>query len=205
MTARRGRTGRRFSARPGRRPVTLVSAAIALPCALGLAGLGVALAAGSHPAAKPRSASAISNKLLACERVKKICNPAAWRALPLRNADPAGATLLTEAQALAAVGWKSGDTVGAAKMTYGQAQAAYPSVASSAFINRSRAVWIITLHLAAPVRGTSLDLAPGAKVPMISAATFVIDAATGDETDWCAGCSTIAASASATQIARSEG
>lgn len=205
MATRRGSAGGRFSAKPGRRPVTLVSAAVALPCALGLAGLGVALAAGSHSAAKPQSASAISKKLLACERVKKICNPAAWRALPLRGTDPVGVTLLTEAQAIAAAGWKNGDTVGAAKMTYGQARAVYPSIASSAFINSSRTVWIITLHLATPVPGTSLDLAPGAKVPMISAATFVIDAATGAETDWCAGCSTIAASASTTQIARSEG
>ncbi len=135
---------------------------------------------------------------------KKICNPAAWRRLPLRGPDPAGVPLMSQAKAIAQIGWRSGDRVGAAEMTYGQAEARYSGLASSNVTNPSRKVWVVTIRLAKPVRANSLDLAPGQSAPMISAATVVIDAATGTETDWCAGCSSVPVSASATHIASSQ-
>jgi hypothetical protein len=125
--------------------------------------------------------------------------------LPFRSDDPAGVNLLTEAQAIAHVGWQNGDSVGAAEMTYGQAKLNYPGLAASDVIAPSRVVWVVTLKLAKPVAGYSLDLAPGEAPPMISAATVVIDAVTGAETDWCAGCASLPVSAFATRIARSQG
>ena len=170
---------------------------------LALAGILLSLAATHRAAASPRRPSPVTKKLLACERVKNICNRTAWRRLPLRQPDANGAALLTEAQAIAEVGWQSGDSVGALQMTYGQAATAYPGLASSNVTAPSRVVWVVTLQLAQPVPGNSLSLPPGQPVPMISAFTVVIDAVTGNETDWCAGCSSVPVSAAATHIAKS--
>ncbi len=152
------------------------------------------------PASKEPGQQGVSAKALACERRQKICNRAAWRALPLRSPDGAGAALMTEAQAIAAVGWRNGDKVGAHLMTYGQAMASYPSLAAEDFIDSARQVWVITLYYPSPEPNPGSAPA-GVTLPMISSATIVLDAATGTETDWCLGCSSIPSSASAAHAA----
>jgi hypothetical protein len=81
-------------------------------------------------------------------------------------------------------------------MTYGQAMSAYPNIASERFIDQSRVVWIITLYFPKPVQST-WSAPTSVPLPSFSSATIVIDAATGTETDWCEGCSTIPPSAAA--------
>jgi len=179
-----------------------------LASALGLVGLTSFLVTAAASVSKPPP-SGTSAKAVACERTHRICNRAAWRTLPMRAPDAAGATLMTESQAIAAVGWKSGDHVGAQAMTYGQAMSAYPDLASEDFIDTTRLVWIVTLYFPAPVPSSwapppGSTTPPGsATLPDFSSATIVIDAATGTETDWCEGCSTIPASAAAAQAAAS--
>jgi len=109
---------------------------------------------------------------------------------------------MTESQAIIAVGWQSGDQVGAQEMTYGQAMSAYPDLGGEDFVNQTRPIWIVTLYYPAPVQ-SSWAAPNGAALPAFSSATIVIDAATGTETDWCEGCSTIPASAAAAQAAAS--
>jgi hypothetical protein len=204
MRARKGFVARRLQRRlvvgPVARRVTLATLCVTI----GLVGVSAVGVAAHNAGASSPTLGPVTKKLIACERVKKVCNPAAWRRLPLRGADPAGATLLTEAQAIAQVGWQSGDSVGAVQMTYGQAEAAYPGLASSNVTDPSRVVWVITRQLAKPVRGRSLRLPAGQPVPMISAVTVVIDAATGNETDVCVGCASVPVSAAATRIASSQ-
>jgi len=108
--------------------------------------------------------------------------------------------LLTESQAIAPVGWQGDEQVGAQEMTYGHADSAYPDLAGEAFIDPTRPVWIVTLYFPAPV-ASSWAAPSGAALPDSSSATIVIDAATGTETDWCEGCSTIPASAVAAALA----
>jgi hypothetical protein len=172
----------------GPRSLLIVASALVL---MGLTSLLVTAAASVW---KPSP----NAKALACERTQKICNRAAWRALPMRTPDAAGSTLMTETQAIAAVGWQRGDQVGAQEMTYGQATSAYPDLAGEEFIDQARVVWVITLYFPTPVQSS---WAPppgfGAASSDFSSATIVIDAATGTETDWCEGCSTIPASAAA--------
>ena len=121
-----------------------------------------------------------------------------WRARTVRGPDAAGGeALMTESQAIAAVGWQPGEQVGAQEMTYEQASSAYPDLAGEAFIDPTRLVWIVTLYFPAPVE-SSWAPPPGigaTTLPDFSSATIVIDAATGTEKDWCQGCSTIPASA----------
>ena len=106
---------------------------------------------------------------------------------------PASAKLMTRSQAIAAVGYARGDLVGARAMSYGQVEAAYPALASSTRIATSRKVWVVTLYFPHPIPNPGSGPI-GVTLPPISAATIVIDAASGTETDWCAGCSTIPAS-----------
>jgi hypothetical protein len=184
-----------------RRVFTRPKSLVVFASVLGLLGLTSFLVVSGATASKPRPLGT-SAKAMACERTHRICNKAAWRALPLRTQDASGASLMTESQAIAAVGWQSGDQVGAQEMTYGQAQAAYPSLASESFIDQTREVWVITLYY--PTAVANPGSAPeGATLPPISSATIVLDAATGTETDWCAGCSTIPASTSAAHAAKS--
>jgi hypothetical protein len=125
------------------------------------------------------------------------------RNLPLAQPDPRGArnsdstALLTEAQAVAAQGW-AGDSVGAALMTYGQANADYPALAAetSAIVDPSREVWVITRHFATPVTVPFAGTYSIVSHPpiQISGESVVIDALTGRETDACEGCAVIPAS-----------
>jgi hypothetical protein len=199
--ARAGKSGKRPDGTVFRRLLAGPRSLVILASALGLIGLTSFLVTAAASVSKPPPSGG-SAKAMACERTHKICNRAAWRALPMRAPDGAGATLLTESQAIAAVGWQSGDQVGAQEMTYGQAMSAYPGIVSEDFIDQSRAVWVITLYYPAPVQ-SSWTAPTGAQLPASSSATIVIDAATGTETDWCLGCSTIPASAAAAQAAAS--
>jgi len=176
---------------------------VILASALGLLGLTSFLVAAAASVSNPPP-SGTSAKAMRCELTHKVCNRAAWRALPMRGPDPAGATLMTESQAINAVGWQSDDKVGAQEMTYGQAMSAYPGLAGEAFIEKTRMVWIVTLYLPAPEQSSwAAPPSFGAAASEFSSATIVIDAATGTETDWCEGCSTIPASAAAAQAAAS--
>ena len=168
---------------------------VILASALGLVGVTSFLITATASVSKPPP-SGTSRKALTCELTHKVCNRAAWRALPMRGPDAAGATLMTESQAIAAVGWQSGDQVGAQEMTYGQATSAYPDLAGEDFIDQTREVWIVTLYFPAPVPNTWAPVT-GAAPADFSSATIVIDAATGTETDWCDCCSTIPPSAAA--------
>src|SRR5262249_3690612 len=174
---------------------------VILASALGLVGLTSFLVTATASVSKPPP-SGTSAKAMRCELTHKVCNRAAWRALPMRGPDAAGAPLMTESQAIIAVGWQSGDQVGAQEMTYGQATSAYPDLAGEDFIDQTREVWIVTLYFPAPVPNTWAPVT-GAAPADFSSATIVIDAATGTETDWCEGCSTIPASAAAAQAAAS--
>jgi hypothetical protein len=169
---------------------------VILASALLLVGLTSFLVTATASVSKPPP-SGTSRKALACELRHKICNRAAWRALPMREPDAAGTTLMTESQAIAAVGWQSGDQVGAQEMTYGQATSAYPDLAGEDFIDQTREVWIVTLYLPAPEASSWVPPPANGAPAEFSSATIVIDAATGTETDWCLGCSTIPASAAA--------
>lgn len=152
----------------------------------------------------------LSEKVIACERRGGVvCNPAAHtvKEFPLSRPDRRAAStsnggLMTEQEALADVNWTgmtvdgSQATVGAAMMTYGQAQAAYPYLAgdSSAAVDPSREVWVLTRYYNPPVTevrdwgfGPAGDANQSATVqdPYDS---VVIDAATGQETDACQHC-----------------
>jgi len=192
-----GKSGKRLDGTAFRRLLAGPRSLIILASALVLVGLTSLLVTAAASVSKPPP-SRTSAEALTCERAHKICNRAAWRALPMRAPDATGTTLMTESQAIAAVGWQSGDQVGAQQMTYGQAASAYPDLAGEAFIGKSRVVWVITLYFPTPVQSS---WAPppgiGAASSGFSSATIVIDAATGTETDWCEGCSTIPASAAA--------
>jgi hypothetical protein len=151
----------------------------------------------------------LNPRLAACEsRHVLICDAKAYNAmkrnLPLAKPDPRGArrsdssALMTESQAIASQGW-TGDSVGAALMTYGQAQASYPALAAetSLVVDPSREVWVMTRHFATPTVDTyprDYSLGAGYAPVKVSAESVVIDALTGDEPDACSGCAVIPAS-----------
>lgn len=164
---------------------------------MGLTSFLVTTAASASRAGGPGDSSVT---VPACGRPHYVCNRRAWQAMPLGKPDAAGATLMTESQAISDAGWQSGGQVGAQEMTYGQAMNAYPSVAGENFIDQTRPVWIVTLYY--PTSIPNPGSAPaGVTLPNVSSVTIVIDAATGVETDWCAGCSTVPASATAAHAA----
>jgi hypothetical protein len=180
---------------PGRgrsRPVWGAAAA-----ALATAAFAVALLAHGSPAAQrasaPRSAAAhaMPSAVVGCERSHKICDPAAEGYFALIEPAARGTRLLTEQQVVARTAWR-GDLVRARLMTYGQASAAYPALAASAVIARSRPVWVLTVYFARPVTIDTGYGPPSAPTTMtISAMSEVIDASTGTPTDQCEGCAVI--------------
>ena len=139
------------------------------------------------------AAHAMPSAIVGCERSHHDCNPRARDALPLTRPMAPGARLLTRQQAIAKSGW-SGDIVRARLVTYGQAAAAYPALAASAVIARSREAWVITRYYAKPV---TVPFADGWGPPgepateQVSAVSVVIDAAAGTVTDSCEGCAVI--------------
>jgi hypothetical protein len=154
--------------------------------------------AGRATAVRPTAtAHAMPSVMAACERTSRVCDPAALRAYPLTSPMPHGARLLTEQQVLARYG-RGGGIVRARLMTYGQASAAFPALAASAIIDRSREVWVVTTYYPKPV---TVPFAGGYGPPgepateQISASSAVIDATTGAVTDSCLGCAVIPRSA----------
>ncbi len=194
---------------PNRRAVRVgVTATVMTGCLIAAVVTPMLAAAYSRKAASQPAAGTpvpavrgITPSMAACERIRMICDPQAYQALqlPLSRPDAAGVTLLTEPQVLARLGW-TGDKAGASLMTYGQAQASYPSLAAAAstVVDPSREVWVVTRYFTNPVTvpyagGWGPPSAPQGTV-QITAVTTVIDAATGTETDACAGCAVIPAS-----------
>jgi hypothetical protein len=145
------------------------------------------------PGTTDTAAHAMPSSLVACERSHRVCHRAALARYPLVRPMPRGAGLLTRQQVAGRPGW-SGDTVRARLMTYGQAAAAYPALAASAVIARSREVWVVTVYYPRPV---TMPFAGGYGPPgepateQVSAVSEVIDAATGTVTDSCEGCAVI--------------
>jgi hypothetical protein len=97
------------------------------------------------------------------------------------------------------LGW-SGDSVGAVELTYGQAQEKYPELAAASSLveDPNREVWVVTDYFPPETVPRAGGWGPPGSegYVTISAATVVVDATTGRETDWCEGCATIPASAS---------
>jgi hypothetical protein len=150
--------------------------------------------AGRAPVARSgASAHAMPSAMVACERSSKVCDPAALRTFPLTSPMARGTRLLTEQQVVARYGG-SGDIVRVRLMTYGQAADAFPALAASAVIDRSREVWVLTRYYPKPV---TVPFAGGYGPPgepateQISAVSVVIDAITGTVTDSCLGCAVI--------------
>jgi|HubBroStandDraft_1064217.scaffolds.fasta_scaffold26459_2 hypothetical protein len=189
-----------MSARQPTRPERLRSSARAWP-AWGVIGAAVAgavliVTAAARPAPVVRSdaaAHAMPSAMAACERTSRVCDPAALRAYPLTSPMAHGARLLTEQQVVARYGG-GGDIVRARLMTYRQAATAFPALAASAVIDRSREVWVLTRYYPKPV---TVPFAGGYGPPgepateQISAVSVVIDATTGTVTDSCLGCAVI--------------
>jgi hypothetical protein len=153
---------------------------------------------GRVAAAQPAvTAHAMPSAMAACERTSRVCDPAALRAYPLTSPMVHRARLLTQQQVVARYG-RGGDVVRARLMTYGRAAAAFPALAASAVIDRSREVWVLTTYYPKPV---TVPFAGGYGPPgepateQISAFSVVIDATTGAVTDSCLGCAVIPRSA----------
>ncbi|HEY6295300.1 MAG TPA: hypothetical protein VIX15_06520 [Streptosporangiaceae bacterium] len=143
------------------------------------------------PATQAAAAHGMPSAMAACERSRKVCDPAAETGFPLTRPAAPGARLLTEQQVTGRSGWR-GDVVRARLMTYGQAARAYPALAASAVIAPSRPVWVLTVYFARPVTIDSGYGPPGAPATMtISAMSEVIDASTGTPADQCEGCAVI--------------
>jgi hypothetical protein len=144
-------------------------------------------------AAQATTGHAMPPAVPACEMSHASCGPPPREVFPLDRPMAPGARLLTQRQVVAELGW-TGDTVGARRMTYGQAATAFPALAANAVIARSREVWVLTRYFAKPV---TMPFAggygpPGEPATMrISAMSEVIDATTGDLTDECLGCAAI--------------
>jgi hypothetical protein len=125
-----------------------------------------------HPVTKQQDPLP-SHAIVACERSARIvCNPKASRSFKLRAPNSAGVALLSQQQVLSELGW-SGDTVGAALMTYGQAQASFPQLAAEAstVVDPSREVWVITAYFSSPV---SVPYAFGFAPPMAATETTLV-------------------------------
>jgi hypothetical protein len=164
---------------------------------LATAAFAAALLAQPQPAAQRASAvreaaaHAMPPAMVACEHSRQICDPAADGGFPLIKPAASGAALLTERQVAARSGWR-GDVVRARLMTYGQASRAYPALAGSAVIARSRLVWVLTVYFAKPETVDTGYGPPTAATTMtISAMSEVVDATTGTMTDQCEGCAVI--------------
>jgi hypothetical protein len=165
--------------------------------ALATAAFAVALLAHGGPAAQRASAArsaaahAMPSAMVACERSREICDPAAEKGFPLIKPAAPGARLLTEQQVVGRAAWR-GDVVRARLMTYGQASRAYPALAASAIIAASRPVWVFTVYFARPMTIDTGYGPPSAPATMtISAMSEVVDASTGTPTDQCEGCAAI--------------
>jgi len=201
-------------------------AVLGCAAALSLVGVEAAGGAASSPSTRHRTASqhvegqsGLSARVVACERRGGVvCDPGAYKRdrvhFPLSGPDPhvaarhadgaVGGALLTEQQALSQIGWSvstvdgSQATVSASMMTYGQAQAAYPYLAalSSAVVDPSRDVWVITRYYSPSITEAT---GGGYGDPVVTEPTttqdpydsVVIDAATGEETDSCQHCAAI--------------
>jgi hypothetical protein len=154
----------------------------------------------------PSMRGGMTPKLIACQRQhRQICGPASYRALvhalPLSKPDSRGVRradgLLTEQQFLSTLGW-SNATVGAALMTYSQAQSQYPALAagSSLIVDPSREVWVGTRYYNPPVTVPAADgFGPNGVTGdwSLSSESIVVDAVTGQQTDYCMNCTTVAA------------
>jgi hypothetical protein len=173
----------------------------AAAAALATGVFALALLAHAGPAAQRATATqrataarAMPSAVVACERSgRPDCGPAARDHFPLDRPASPGARVLTLPQVVAKQGW-TGDIVRARLMTYGQAAGAFPALAASAVVARSREVWVLTRYFAEPV---TMPFAggygpPGEPATMtISAMSEVIDATTGQMTDECLGCAVI--------------
>jgi hypothetical protein len=164
--------------------------------ALAAAVFALALLAHGGPAARQASAAraaaahAMPPAMAACERSRVDCDPAARDVFPLDRPMAPGARPLTEQQVVGRAS-RRGDTVRARLMTYGQAASAFPGLAASAVIARSREVWVLTVYFAEPVL-FPVSGPPGTKAARpVSAMSEVIDATTGKMTDECLGCAVI--------------
>ena len=196
MGRRRSRKGQRREVYRGR------NAWLAVTC---VAGSGIAVAAIAlspafagngmprlHGPARPQAAASsghgIGPKMAACERHSSVCDPAALRSLPLYTPATPGAPLMSRRQVLSRFGLTDA-SVAVARMTYGQLHAADPALAASSVVNPARIIWVITRYFRKAVTVPYDNGPPGAPTThKIFAESIVIDAATGDVTDYCQGC-----------------
>jgi hypothetical protein len=148
----------------------------------------------NHPAAStaggPASVRGMTAELSACERVRAVCDRSAYDKLPLTSADRPGAALLTRARILAQSRYQ-GAIVVLRETTYGQLRSERNPLAGSRTIAGSRIVWVVTQYLPKPIADTKADVMAGARLKKVSAISFIIDAATGQETDSCLGCTAV--------------
>ena len=165
------------------------AAAFAVGIAVGVVMLDPALA-GTHSSAPPPTAHGISTRLSACERSHPVCDPAAFKKLPMTGPDPADAVLLSRRQVLAEFA-RPGISVAAVRTTYGAVRASDPELAASDVIFGSRIVWVVTQYLSHPIIDQGADIPLGARLKRINKISYVIDAATGQETDYCLGCAAV--------------
>lgn len=149
----------------------------------------------SQPAAARSASTAVSHgtnpQLVACEQRSSACERAALKKFPLNRPVPAGTPLLTRRVVLAELGLTHASAV-ATRTTYRQIRAADPALAASSVIYPSRIVWVITRFFAKPVSVPQTMGPPSAPTSItITAASYVIDAATGTMTDSCQGCAAL--------------
>jgi hypothetical protein len=88
-----------------------------------------------------------------------------------------------------------GAVVGARLMTYGEAQSKWPQLAaaSSAVVDPSRQVWVMTKYYSTPI-AVPWGGDPAQGTVKISQESVVVDAATGQETDASEGLSAVPSS-----------
>ena len=201
--------------RSGTARTTLTAAGVVVVAGvIGVFAAGPLAASGQSGGALSKSALQWpSKKEVACERRGGLDCSSAARTQKLgslsvrdaRGASTSNGGLLTEQQAVASVNWTDTSvdgvqaTIGAALMTYGQAQADYPMLAgsSSAVVDPSRQVWVMTRYYT-PARTEARDWGFGPAVNSKLSSTeqdpydsVVIDAATGQETDACQDCEAV--------------
>ncbi len=83
-------------------------------------------------------------------------------------------------------------TAAIAQMTYGQLHTADPALGASSVVYPGRIIWVVTRYFPHPVTVPYDNGPAGAPAThQISAESFVIDAATGDVTDYCQGCAAV--------------
>jgi len=182
------------------RPVqALISATAMAGVIAGIVVLGQATSVGAGRANRQRGATelrrnaahAIDPAMVACERRKSVCNPAALNRLPLIRPVPAGAALLSRTQVLSRF-HHPGTMVVVARTTYGAIHRKNPALAASAVVYPGRIVWIVMEYFPRPVTVDGGNGPVGAPSTVtITAESFVVDAATGDVTDYCLGCAVV--------------